>query len=416
SLEQAENNIETARNNIEQLGETVLDSDVALAEPNLLLAQENLAEAEQGPTVEEMAAAQAAAQAAWARYEELQEQPTQAQVNQALASLHRAEINVAAAQREYDKIAWLPESSASSAADALQRATIDLEAAKAAFDEVNRPARESELQGALSSAQSAQANLNNLRLLPTAAQIADAEARLASAEAAYEQALLGPKESDMRIGELSLRQAMIGLEQARLSLDNAQVVAPIDGTVMSVEVDLGQQASAGTVVATLADPLDVRLVVNVEQRDIRMVSIGQGVEISIYALPDAVFLGVVDKIAPIAGSGTGFVTFPVIIELVDGPLDRILPGMTASASFLPDGEAEATPATEENVAEEDVAEEDVTGEEAAADDAAEEDTAADDTTGEEPAAEDATDEETATEETATEETATEETADESDED
>jgi multidrug resistance efflux pump len=157
ALEQAEIGFETAHINYEVLGETVSESDVKVAEANLLLAQENLALAQTGPTDEEVAAAQAAVQAGWAHYEELQQQPTQAQINQALANLSLAEIDVQAAQREYDKIAWLPEAAATEAADALHRATVALEAAQVAYDEASQPAGESELQTALSSAQSAQA-------------------------------------------------------------------------------------------------------------------------------------------------------------------------------------------------------------------------------------------------------------------
>jgi multidrug resistance efflux pump len=110
----------------------------------------------------------------------------------------------------------------------------------------------------------------------------------------------------------------------------------VAGTVLAVGVELGEQVSAGSVVATLADTQDIRLVVNVEQRDIARVTPGQAVQVSVYALPDAEIVGVVDRIAPVASSGTGFVTFPVIIRLVEGPLERVLPGMTASAAFLPD--------------------------------------------------------------------------------
>jgi HlyD family secretion protein len=336
AVEQAEIAFQTARINFEELGSDIEASAIAVAEANLLLAQENLAEVSRGPSQEATAAAQSSNAAGWARYNELREQPTAAQINQALASLRKAEITVEGAQREYDKIAWLPEAAASAAADSLQRATIDLEAARAAYDEASRPATESQLQSALASAQSAQDALNELQRQPTAATLASAQASVAQAEAALEDARRGGKESTVRISELNVRQAMIGLEQARLAQSNAIVNAPVDGTVLAVGVELGEQVSAGSVVATLGDTRDTRLVVNVEQRDIARVTPGQAVQVSIYALPDAEIVGVVDRIAPVASSGTGFVTFPVIIRLVEGPLERVLPGMTASAAFLPD--------------------------------------------------------------------------------
>ncbi|MCC9078415.1 efflux RND transporter periplasmic adaptor subunit [Litorilinea aerophila] len=348
ALEKAEINFETARLAFEKLGRQVDESDIALAEANLLSAQENLARVKAGYTPEELAAAESAAAAAWARYNELKERPTQAQIVQAQANLKKAELAVQAAQREYDKIAWLPESAATAAADNLQRATIDYEAAKAAYEEAIKPATQAELQSALSAAQQAQHNLNQLKEKPTPAELAEAEARVAAAEHALKQAQEGVDEADQRTAELRVRQAMIDLEQARLNLQNAQVLAPVAGTVLDISVELGQQGSAGTVVATLADLNDIELVANVEQRDIARVHVGQVVEISVYALPDEHFQGVVEKIAPVADSGASFVTFPVIIRLTDGPLELIRPGMTASANFMegetatPEAQAEPT--------------------------------------------------------------------------
>jgi multidrug resistance efflux pump len=345
AVEQAEIAFETARIDFEELGESIEESDIAVAEANLLLAQEQLTETAAGPSDSEIAAAESSVAAAQAAYEELQEQPTQAQINQALAALRLAEIGVQAAQREYDKIAWLPEAAATEAADNLQRATIDLEAAKAAFDEANKPATEAELQAALSTIQQAQHALNELVKQPTPAQLAEAEAGVATAEDALEEIQQGPKESDLRKAELAVRDAMIALEQARLAQANAEVRAPISGTILSVDVELGQEVAAGDIAATMADTSDIRLVVNVEQKDISRVSIGQGVDISIYALPTDAFVGVVSRIAPVAESGTGFVTFPVIIQFVEGPLEKVLPGMTASAVFRTDGEAPPAPAS-----------------------------------------------------------------------
>jgi hypothetical protein len=89
----------------------------------------------------------------------------------------------------------------------------------------------------------------------------------------------------------------------------------------------------------------VKLTVNVEQRDISRVAIGQQVQISIYALPSDTYTGVVEQIAPVADAGTGFVTFPVIIRFTGGPMEKVLPGMTASATFAPiAGEAPAASA------------------------------------------------------------------------
>ncbi|MFN2203422.1 MAG: HlyD family secretion protein [Caldilineaceae bacterium] len=355
AVEQAEIGFETARINFEELGDEIEESDIELARAQLLQAQEDYAEVEAGPKEEELAAAQSAATAAWAQYQEVQDKPTPAQVNSALATMRKAEISVQQAQREFDKIAWLPESAATDAADNLQKATVDLEAAKAAYEEASKPATEAELNSALSAAQSAQDKLNRLLEMPTPAKLASANANVLSAQTALDKLEEGPKESELRKSELSVRQAMIGLEQARLAREHAEVTAPIDGVVLAVNLDVGQEASAGTVAAILADTENLRLIVNVEQKDIGRIETGQPVVISVFALPQEQFLGQVDRIAPTANSGTGFVTFPVVIVLTDGPLDQLLPGMTASAVFA-EGEPAAAASESEAQAEETVSE------------------------------------------------------------
>lgn len=348
AVEQAEIAFETARIDFEEAGKAIDEADIAVAEANLLLAQENLAEVERGPTPEQLAAAESAAAAAWASLEELQAGPRPSELVILQAQLRRAEIAVQAAQREYDKIAWLPEAAATEAADELQNATIGLEEAQASFEEATLPPTQAEIESATSAAQSAQDALNQLQLQPTPADLASAQAAVAEAEAALEEVQKGPEAAAVRKAELGVRDAMIALEDARLAQSAAQVLSPIDGTVLAVDVDLGQQASAGDVVATLADTTELKLTVNVEQRDISRVSIGQQVAIAVYALANDQFTGVVEQIAPVADAGTGFVTFPVIIQFTEGPVEKLLPGMTASATFA-DSEVEApaqTPTTE----------------------------------------------------------------------
>ncbi len=370
AVEQAEIGFETARIDFEKLGDLIEESDIELARAQLLQAQEDLAEVEDGPSTEEMAAAQSAATAAWAQYEETKNIPLPPQVNMALANLRKSEISLEQAQREFDKIAWLPEAAATDAADNLQRATVDLEAAKASHEEASKPATEAQLQSALSGAHSAQDRLNDLLKMPTPAQLAAAKAAELASETALNKLEKGPEESELRKAELNVRQAMIGLEQARLEQSYAKVTAPIDGVVLAINLNVGQEASSGSVAATLADTTDLRLIVNVEQKDIGKVTTGLPVTVSVFALPDETFTGEVDRIAPTANSGTGFVTFPVIIILSDGPMDQLLPGMTASAVFSKPAQS----SVEEDASEEDASETDA---DTVADAEPEEDAAAD---------------------------------------
>jgi len=340
AVQKAEMGLESARLSLAKLNETVEETDIAEAEAAYLLAKENLAVVERGPTKEELSAAENRAASAWAAYEELQDGPTQGQLTQASASLRMAEISLQEAQRAYDKIAWMPEAGTMRESAALQEATISYESAKAGYDEIVRPAKASSLQSALATAQSAQDALNQLKLKPTAAELASAKASVASAEATLADMKKGPNANDLRLAEIGVENALIALEQARLDLENSQVTAPISGTVLAVNVEPGMSVSGGSAVVTLADTSQLKLTVNVEQKEIRHIQVGQNAAVSVYALPDQTFNGVVDLIVPVSDTSTGLVTYPVTLHLTDESLAGLLPGMTATAIFTATAEAE----------------------------------------------------------------------------
>ncbi len=372
AVQQADLGLERAQLALEQASKAIEPSDIALAEANLLSAQEQLALVEAGPTEEALEAARASSAAAWAAYNELQAGPSPEELTQASASLKQAEIDLQQAQREYDRIAWQPDAGASSQGAALQRASIVYESAKAAYDQLVKPARTSALQGAIASAQQAQDALNELLKKPTPAELAAAQATLAEAEATLTELEKGNEAAAIRTAELNVQSAQIDLEQAKLNLSNARVVSPVDGVVLEVNVELGQQGSSGTVIATVADISRLRAIVNVEQIDIGQIEVGQAAEVSVYGLPDKVYHGEVEKISPQGTTATGSISFPVVIRLTDESVADLKPGMSATASFLDSASADEPADTEASEAE-------ATDDEAADDEAAD-DSAADDET------------------------------------
>lgn len=333
AVQRAELSLKSAQLSLEALkGKQALnESGIALAEANLLAAQENLAAVEAGPSKEQLTAAESRAVAAWAAYNELKEGPTQAQLDQLKANLEKARINLQQAQRAYDKVAWQPDVGASDQAAALQRATIDFQAAQGAFTQATTVSK-SALASALSSAQDAQFALDQLRKKPTAADVASAKANVASAEAALAQAKQSPA-IDMQLAEVSVQQAKIDLDAARLVRDNAQVRAPVDGVVLAVLVNQGDFGSTGAPAATLAKADDLKLVVDIEQKDIMRVRLGQEVGISVFAVPDQPLKGTVEAIAPESILRGGVTAFPVTIRLEGDSMTKYRAGMTANVIF-----------------------------------------------------------------------------------
>ncbi|MEZ4609309.1 MAG: efflux RND transporter periplasmic adaptor subunit [Caldilineaceae bacterium] len=240
---------------------------------------------------------------------------------------------MAEAQRNYDAIAWRENLGMTAEAATLQEATIDYEAAKAAYAEATAPADDSELQSALSAAQSAQVQLDELRDSPTEAQIATAQAQLASAQATLDDLLDGADAQEVRNAEISLEQALLDLEEAYANLAAATITAPMDGAVLEISATRGEQINAGAVAATMADTGLLELTIDVAEVDIVQVAAGQPVDVEIDALSGRTFAGVVDTIAPATDATTGVVSYPVTIRLTDDDLTGVRPGMTAVATI-----------------------------------------------------------------------------------
>jgi HlyD family secretion protein len=101
-----------------------------------------------------------------------------------------------------------------------------------------------------------------------------------------------------------------------------------------VDVQVGEKVSAGLSAVTLADLNDLELTVNVAEVDIGEIYLDQPAEITLDALPDKVFSGVVARIVPSSESESGVVNYPVTIRLTDTDLLGVRPGMTAVADIL----------------------------------------------------------------------------------
>ena len=334
AVRNAELNVASIQNQIDQLMEPATGAEIALAEAALKQAQESREDILAGPSEEEIAAAQSNLSAAWAKYNELQAGPSQAELTQLSANLEKAQITLAEAQRAYDQVSWQNNSGTSSQGAALQSATIDYESAKAAYEQSVAAADASELQSALSSAQSAQVQLDALRNSPTDAEIAAAEAEVVEAQSNLAELLAGATEIELVSLDISLEQALLNLEVAHSALTDATVVAPIAGTLLTIDANIGEHYAEGAVVATVADTQLLELTINVAEVDISKIEVGQKATIELDALAGQSFSGAIAQIAPSSDASASIVSYPVTIRLDDASLAGVRPGMTAVATIV----------------------------------------------------------------------------------
>lgn len=173
-----------------------------------------------------------------------------------------------------------------------------------------------------------------------------AEANLAMAKIKVAQAKAQKESADRHIKENEAN-----LVHARDALQKTTYVAPYDGTVTNLPVRQGEtvvvgiQNAQGSTLMTLADMSIITAEVKVDETDIINVRDGEPAEVTIDAIPDKTFKGVVTQIGDNAISrSTGVSTsqettatdeakdFKVIVTLIDPPHD-LRPGLSATAKI-----------------------------------------------------------------------------------
>ena len=155
---------------------------------------------------------------------------------------------------------------------------------------------------------------------------------------------LGIAEIDLRSSRESLSQAMAQLEQAMDRLSKTRTYSPIDGTVTSLDIKVGETAISSTTnipgsgLMTVANPDSIHTEVNVDEADIANISIGQRTLVYAIAYPDQAIEGIIDSIAVSAkvAEGAQGLSFAVKIRLekTDGILLR--PGMSCRVEIFTD--------------------------------------------------------------------------------
>ena len=333
AVEQAQINLTSAELQLENLLDASSAADLAAAEADLKSAQENLAEVQDGVSSHELAAARSSATSAWAKYNSLLDGPSKNERIQLVAAVERARVDVQEAQTAYDKVAWRDDVGMTQQAAQLQQMTITYESALAAYEEAVAPASDSDIYSALSQAQSTQDQLDSLMAGPTAASLAAAQAQAAAAESSLDTLLRGADETDIKLKKLEIDQARLALQEASVNLVGAEMVAPTDGAILSVNVDASDRVSPGTVAITLADLSQLQLTVDVAEVDIPKINVGQLADVTIDAFPNTVFAGMISNVEPSSNAQEGVIDYPVTVRLIDESLTNVRPGMTAVATL-----------------------------------------------------------------------------------
>lgn len=310
SIAQAQLNVLNAQQSLDDIYASIgMDAAEALkavedAEATLdTLFDVELQQAEAQKEVAELEEALAEAQR---DYNNVRQTASQSEIDAAKAKLVIAENDLKYQQDLFKEYADKPDTNLEKAHRQLM-----LNEAQAAYDSALRyynalTSTGSELDKALTEAalQAAQAQLieaqkawEKIKGGPTAGEIALAEATLNVAKADWEVLKEGADPEEIALAEATLKNAAANLELALEEKAILELVAPMDGTILSISADVGEEINSGTIIV-LADLSLPVLEVYLDETDLNKVGLGYEIEVVFDALPDAVFIGHVILVDP----------------------------------------------------------------------------------------------------------------------
>jgi len=303
-------------------------ADLAAAEAALRSAEANLKRLKDGPNAEDVTAAEESLAAARETYQKLVKGPDENDLAQVKARLQAAEASLRQAQAHYDQVSWRNDIGALPQATQLQQATIEFEAAQAAYHVAADGADAGQIAQAKAAVAQAEAVLKQLADSPTPAEVAAGEAAVVQAQSRLTLLMEGASREEIAVAEALVVQARLALEDAQDTLTKATLIAPFDGKITKVHIKEGDLVSAGHVALTIASTgrLQVRTT-DLTESDIVHVTLGQRAIVKIDALPGEELAGHVSEIGQEAILYRGDVTYPVVVVLEEAhPKVRL--GMT----------------------------------------------------------------------------------------
>jgi HlyD family secretion protein len=147
------------------------------------------------------------------------------------------------------------------------------------------------------------------------------------------------KRAQLQEARARVTQAQASVERAQANLDYTRITSPVDGVIVSRQVDVGQTVAASFQTPTLfsiaRDLTRMQIDTSVDEADIGRVAEGQEAGFTVDAFPEEQFRGrvVQVRIAPLTTDNV--VTYTVVIHVDNSDL-RLKPGMTANVSIETD--------------------------------------------------------------------------------
>lgn len=239
---------------------------------------------------------------------ELDKEEIQAQVRQARAQLEAAEASQRAAGADLERAK-------------VDAAGPDVPLLKKAYDRATGMAKDGVV-----SAQAVDDAQKNYELALNKQEVAKAN--------------LGVMSAKVRQAEAQVAQATANLAQLEEQLSYYTIIAPIDGIILSRDIEVGDavssilvMGSSSTLVMTEGDTSEVYVRGKVDESDIGRVYLGQPARIKVESFKDKTFYGKVTKISPMGVEKDNVTTFEVRVS-INNPGGELKANMTANAEII----------------------------------------------------------------------------------
>lgn len=229
----------------------------------------------------------------------------------------------------------------------VREARANLDAARAALSAADAQARKNEIEAEAPEVEFAKAAFD--RAVSLAGQRLISQEALDQAKTSHDQARNRQRAAQSQLlvsrakieeARAQVAQAQAAVERAQEELANATIKAPIRGTVLTRDVEIGSPVSSilnlgasATLVMTIGDIGQVFVRGKVDEADIGAVRLGMPARITTESFRDQVFTGNVTQISPIGVEKDNVTTFEVEVS-IDNPGRQLKANMTANAEIV----------------------------------------------------------------------------------
>jgi HlyD family secretion protein len=146
--------------------------------------------------------------------------------------------------------------------------------------------------------------------------------------------------SNLAVARAQEIRAQATLDSADEELRNSTIVSPIDGIVLSRDVEVGNAvasvisaASGGTLIMSIADVRKMHVKGKVPESDVGKIKVGMAARIGVETFRDEKFKGAVSKISPLGKEQDNVTSFEVEV-VIDNDTEKLKTGMTANAEII----------------------------------------------------------------------------------